>query len=86
MGEVSHFIGMKFPWQRKPDNHITVHMTQEAFANNLIDKLVLQTPILSRNHIDQAISCSRVLAYLSLILKSLFVGTLIAKSINYKVI
>ena len=38
MGEVSHFIGIKFSWQRKPDNHISVHMTQEAFADNLIDE------------------------------------------------
>ena len=37
MGEVSHFIGIKFSWDRKPDNHIAVHMTQEAFADNLID-------------------------------------------------
>ena len=38
MGEVSHFSGIKFSWQREPDNHITVHMAQEAFADNLIDE------------------------------------------------
>ena len=38
MGKVSHFIGIKFSWQRKPDDHIAVHMTQEAFTDNLIEE------------------------------------------------
>ena len=41
MGEVSHFIGITFAWEWKPDNHIAVHMTQEAFSDNLIEEVGL---------------------------------------------
>ena len=58
MGEVSHFIGIKFSWQRKPDDHITVHMTQGAFADNLIEEAGLtdanpvNTPYRSGHPVD----------------------------------
>ena len=58
MGEVSHFIGIKFSWERKPNNHIGVHMTQEAFADNLIDNAgltqsnIVKTPYQSGHTVD----------------------------------
>ena len=36
MGEVTHFLGMKFQWTRHPDNHISALLTQEAFSDSLI--------------------------------------------------
>ena len=35
MGKV---IEIKFAWECKPNNHITVHMIQEIFADNLIEE------------------------------------------------
>lgn len=37
MGEVTHFLGIKFTWTREEENHITVPLNQEAFTNHLID-------------------------------------------------
>ena len=37
MGKVTHFLGIKFSWNREKGEHLSVHLTQEAFAENLID-------------------------------------------------
>ena len=37
MGEVTHFLGIKFTWTRLPDKHLSVYPTQQAFITNLID-------------------------------------------------
>ena len=58
MGEVSHFLGIKFTWTREEDNHITAHLTQEAFADHLIDNTGLSeasrvdTPYRSGHPVD----------------------------------
>ena len=35
MGKVSHFLGIRFQWRETPDK-VSVHMSQEAFADQLI--------------------------------------------------
>lgn len=35
MGKVSHFLGLKFQWKVTPDR-VSVHLSQEAFADHLI--------------------------------------------------
>ena len=35
MGQISHFLGNKFAWQQLPDQHLAVHLSQEAFAEQL---------------------------------------------------
>jgi len=37
MGQVSHFLGIKFLWNRSPNGSLSVHMSQEAFADHLVD-------------------------------------------------
>jgi hypothetical protein len=39
MGQVSHFLGIEFAWQHHPDGHISVSLTQQSFAENLIESL-----------------------------------------------
>jgi hypothetical protein len=36
MGQVSHFIGIKFEWTRHDEHKISVHLSQPAFTENLI--------------------------------------------------
>jgi len=36
MGQVTHFLGIRFQWRTTPDSHIHVHLSQEAFAQNLV--------------------------------------------------
>jgi len=37
MGEVTQFLGIKLSWTREQNNHFTVHLIQEIFADNLVD-------------------------------------------------
>ena len=37
MGQVSYFLGIRFQW-RQTDNNVKVHLSQEAFADNLIQQ------------------------------------------------
>ena len=37
MGEVTHFLGIKFFWQREHNEHIIVHFAQEACTDHLND-------------------------------------------------
>ncbi len=39
MGQVSHFLGIEFAWQHHPDGHVTVSLTQQSFAETLIESL-----------------------------------------------
>jgi len=39
MGQVSHFLGIEFHWVCHPDGHLTVTLTQESFAESLIESL-----------------------------------------------
>ena len=58
MGEVTHFLGIKFTWTREVDDHLSVHLTQEAFAYHLIETMGLShastvdTPYRSGHPID----------------------------------
>ena len=36
MGDVNHFLGIKFMWSTHEDGHLTAHLSQEAFAEQLI--------------------------------------------------
>ena len=49
MGEINHFLGIKFSWKRELDDHVSVHLTQEALAYHLIDiaGLSISSPILT---------------------------------------
>jgi len=43
MGQVTHFLGIRFQWRTTPDDHIHVHLSQEAFAQNLVAQAGLHT-------------------------------------------
>ena len=38
MGDVTHFLGMKFTWTRK-DSHLSAHLSQSAFIDNLAQEV-----------------------------------------------
>eukprot|EP00957_Ditylum_brightwellii_P204428 15339210-Ditylum_brightwellii.AAC.1 len=37
MGNTLHFIGIKFQWEHHDDSHLTCHLSQEAFVDNLVE-------------------------------------------------
>jgi hypothetical protein len=39
MGQVSLFLGIEFSWIHHPDGNLTVHLTQQSFAETLIDSM-----------------------------------------------
>jgi hypothetical protein len=39
MGQVPHFLGIEFAWQHHDDGHLTFTLTQQSFAEILIDSL-----------------------------------------------
>jgi hypothetical protein len=39
MGQVSHFLGIEFAWHYHDDGNLTVHLTQQSFAENLVESL-----------------------------------------------
>jgi hypothetical protein len=39
MGQVSHFLGIKFTWKTCSDGHFCVSLTQQSFINTLLDQL-----------------------------------------------
>ncbi len=39
MGKVSHFLGIEFAWRHHSDGHLSVSLTQQSFAENLIDSV-----------------------------------------------
>jgi hypothetical protein len=39
MGQVSHFLGIKFGWKHHPDGNLSVSLTQQSFAENLVDSV-----------------------------------------------
>jgi len=41
MGQVSHFLGIEFNWQFHDDGNLSVTLTQQSFAENLVDSLHL---------------------------------------------
>ena len=49
LGQVSHFLGIKFLWNRSQTGHLSVHMNQEAFADHLVDLAGLTQASVSTN-------------------------------------
>jgi membrane protein required for beta-lactamase induction len=45
MGDVDYYLGICFDWQRESDGHISVHMSQEGYANAFINKMGLQNAV-----------------------------------------
>jgi hypothetical protein len=41
MGQVSHFLVIEFNWTLHDDGNVSVTLTQQSFAENLIDSLHL---------------------------------------------
>jgi len=39
MGQVSHFLGIEFAWHYHDDGNLTVHLTQQSFAENLVESM-----------------------------------------------
>jgi hypothetical protein len=39
MGQVSLFLGIEFHWTHHSDGHVTVHLTQQSFAETLIESI-----------------------------------------------
>ena len=58
MGKLSHFLGIKFYWHQQEYNHITAYITQEVFANHLVesngldDANPVETPYILGHTID----------------------------------
>ena len=38
MGNVSHFLGLRFQWRKDKNSHLKVHLSQEAFADTLVEQ------------------------------------------------
>lgn len=43
MGQVTHFLGIEFMWKHHSDGHLSVSLTQQSFAETLIDSLGFTT-------------------------------------------
>jgi hypothetical protein len=41
MGQVTQFLGIEFTWKYHPDGTLSVSLTQQSFAETLIDSLNL---------------------------------------------
>jgi len=60
MGQVSHFLGIEFMWQKLPDDNLCVSLTQQSFVESLLDFLNISyegtslytSPYQSGIHID----------------------------------
>jgi hypothetical protein len=39
MGQFFHFLGIEFTWNITTDGHVSVGLTQQTFAENLIDSV-----------------------------------------------
>ena len=39
MGQVTHFLGLEFNWYYHPDGNLSVNLTQQSFAETLIDSV-----------------------------------------------
>jgi hypothetical protein len=39
MGQVTHFLGIEFTWKHHHDEHMSVSLIQQCFAETLIDSL-----------------------------------------------
>ena len=58
MGEVTHFLGIKFQWTHHQDGNITTHLSQQAFAeqliasNHLLDANSTSTPYRTGHPVD----------------------------------
>ena len=63
MGEASHFLGIKFKWTKHEDEHISVHLNQQAFAEQMISANKLEhanptkTPYSSGHPVDSVAHC-----------------------------
>jgi hypothetical protein len=60
MGQVSHFLGIEFMWQKFPDDNLCVSLTQQSFVESLLNSLNISfegiltytSPYKSGVHID----------------------------------
>lgn len=43
MGQVTHFLGIEFSWCHHNDGHLSVSLTQQSFAENLVDSVNYST-------------------------------------------
>ena len=41
MGQADYFLGVQFHWTRHENEHVSVHLSQEAYANHIIDSMSL---------------------------------------------
>jgi len=47
MGQVSHFLGIEFSWKHHQDGNLSVSLTQQSFAENLVDSFNYATASVS---------------------------------------
>jgi hypothetical protein len=45
MGQVTHFLGIGFTWKNDMDGNLRVSITQQSFAETLIDSLAFASAI-----------------------------------------
>lgn len=42
MGDVDYFLGTQFTWTRHDDGHVSVHLSQEGYVNQVVEAMGLQ--------------------------------------------
>jgi hypothetical protein len=47
MGQVEFFLGVAFQWTRHDDGHVSVHLSQEAYANEIVEAMGLADAVSS---------------------------------------
>ena len=47
MGQVDYFLGILFDWKRHDDGSVSVHLSQEAYANQVVESMGLSDSVSS---------------------------------------
>ena len=47
MGQVDYFLGILFDWKRHDDGSVSVHLSQEAYANQIVESMGLSDSVSS---------------------------------------
>ena len=47
MGDVDFYLGINFTWKRDQEGHISVHLSQEGYANMFVHEMGLQQAVTS---------------------------------------
>ena len=45
MGQVNYFIGILFDWKQHQDGNVSIHLSQEAYANEIVNTMGLSDAV-----------------------------------------